>query len=47
MQKKKKLNTAKILHENFLSLPKSPKKNEMISFSCDVNDHVYSKSKSV
>jgi len=38
---------AKKLPENSLPLPRSRKKNEIISLNFDFNDHVYSKFKSI
>jgi len=38
--------TQKIPHESFLPLPRNRQENEIIVIS-DVNDHVYSKSKSI
>jgi len=37
----------KVSPENSLPLPRNRQKTEMISISYDVNDHVYSKSKSI
>jgi len=42
------LNTMrKVSPENFLPLPRHRKKRKWISLDYDVNDHVYSKSKSI
>jgi len=45
MQKKFSEHNAKI--GNSLPLPRNRQQTEMISLSYDVNDHVYSKSKSI
>jgi len=37
----------KTLPENSLTLPRNRQNTEMISFSYDVNDHVYAKSKTI